>query len=285
MSTHDSGFNPDKITFGIEVEVVAAGFAKASFTADFFHDEKILHNVSQRLTDADLEVEIVPDPFRSDKLSYTKWVVREDISIMDNGAIVKLFPSELVQAPLKFGELIWKVLRSFTPYFILFGRKIGKRIFPIDDFPLPTLLIIVYVLVLFERVIEMWVHSGHRGWPGNLEIVKRINGCRTVEELQRVINHAPVAYMACSKHFKYNFMSVTVIRTIEFRQHARTKNVEEIHMWVLFCTALVRAAAVIDGEMIQKMASLQKLMLEDLSQLVGDQFVTYYGGKFHYKLL
>ncbi|KAL7274590.1 hypothetical protein RUND412_002513 [Rhizina undulata] len=172
-----------------------------------------------------------------------------------------------------------------------------------SEFLLPSLLNIAAVLVIFQRVIEIWVHPGHRGVTATnkyiksnarneslggltkLQAVEPTSECKTVAELQRVMNHDRNVPQGRSKFFKYNFMSLADIGTIEFRQHNGTKNVEEIHMWVLFCTALVRAAAAIDGETIRKVASRQKLTLEDLSQLVGEQFVSYYRSRFLYEVL
>ncbi|KAL7270245.1 hypothetical protein RUND412_007053 [Rhizina undulata] len=328
MSNDDSGFNPDKITFGIEVEVVAAGFAKGSLPRDVDGDEKILFDVAQRLIDNGIEVELITYPDSEERPSYTKWIVTLDSSIgYDYEMIVGLF-SQLPSSRLE--KLIHGGVEIVSPKFHLFPRRNWKEqismLFKIlkdnyrvefdlstglhvhvgcgdSKFQLPTLLNIAAVLVIFQRVIEIWVHPGHRGVTATnkyiksntsyellggltkLQAVERISGCKPVAELQRVMNHDPSVPQGRSKYFKYNFMSLTDIGTIEFRQHAGTKNVEEIHMWVLFCTALVRAAAALDGEMIQKMASRQKPTLEDLSQLVGEQFVSYYRSRFLYELL
>ncbi|KAL7271433.1 hypothetical protein RUND412_005810 [Rhizina undulata] len=332
MGNNECGFYAENITFGIEVEVVAAGYKKGSIPHNVLPMEKILHDVAQRLIDDGLEVELVSTFNGSERPSYKKWVVTEDISIFyDPDAIVGLFPRlRCAQDSLKLKQLIHGGVEIVSPVFHLvplqdwkaqisnlfhilkdnyrlhFNPSTGLHVhvgYGESEFPFLTLLNIASVLVLFEPVIEIWVHPGHRGVTSpneniksnrknelledltNLQVIDQISGCKTVAALQRVVNHAPVSYAGCSKSFKYNFMSLTAIGTIEFRQHAGTENLEDIQMWVLLCTALVRAAAAIDGETIRELASRQKLRLEDLSQLVGDKIVSYYRGKFLYELL
>ncbi|KAL7270247.1 hypothetical protein RUND412_007055 [Rhizina undulata] len=328
MSNDDSGFNPDKITFGIEVEVVAAGFAKEKFPRDVIGGEKILYDVAERLTDNGFEVELMYNPNPEEMPSYTKWVVTEDSSIIyDREKIVGLFsqhPSSKLEKLIHGGvEIVspkfnlvrtqnWKAQISNLckvlkdNYQLDFNRTTGLHVHVgcgDGKFQLPTLLNIAAVLVIFERAIEIWVHPEHRGvttrnkfvksnagnetlgYLTNRQAVERISRCKSVAELQHVVNNDPHDEKGFSKYFKYNFMSLTVIGTIEFRQHAGTRHAEDIHMWVMLCTALIKAAAAIDGETIREMANSEVLDLEDLSQLVGEKFVAYYRSRFLYELL
>ncbi|KAL7271432.1 hypothetical protein RUND412_005809 [Rhizina undulata] len=295
MGSNEIGFNPEKITFGIEVEVVAAGFTKGSILHGVQQEEKILHDVAKCLTDAGVEVELICDTFPSEKPSYTKWVVTEDISIMyDPNAIIEFFsqhPSWRVEKLIHGGvEIISPVLHVVPPedwkaeisnvlrilkdnYRLHFNRSTGLHVhvgYGESEFPFPKLLNIAAVLVLFEPVIERWVHPGHRGVT---LLNKYIKSNRKNAKLEHLTNLQVFKRISGS------------IGTIEFRQHQGTNDVEDIHMWVLFCTALVRAAAAINGETIQELASRDLLRLEDLSQLVGEKFVSYYRGKFLYELL
>ncbi|KAL7272906.1 hypothetical protein RUND412_004258 [Rhizina undulata] len=328
MGRNEIGFNPEKITFGIEVEVVTAGFAKESFPHNVQPEEKILHDVAQRLTDDGLEVELICNAFGRELPSYTKWVVTEDSSIMyDPSKIIGLFsehpPWRLEQLIHGGVEIISPLLHVVPPedwkaeisnvlrilkdnYRLHFNRSTGLHVhvaYGESELSFPKLLNIASVLVLFEPIIERWVHPGHRGVPSlneyiksnrknaklenltNLQVSEWISGCKTVAALQDVVNHAHASYKGRSKQMKYNFMSLSVIGTIEFRQHEGTKDVEDIQMWVLLCTTLVRAAAAIDDETIREMASKQQLELDDLRRLVGDKIVNYYTGKFFYDLL
>ncbi|KAL7269188.1 hypothetical protein RUND412_008162 [Rhizina undulata] len=278
MGSNEIGFNSAKITFGIEVEVVevvAAGFAKESLPHNVQPEEKILHDVAQRLTDDGLEVELICEAFRRELPSYTKWVVTEDISIIyDPTKLIGLFSEHL---PWELGQLIYGGVEIISPVLQVVPSRDWKAEISNGDrreFPFPTLLNIASVLVLFEPVIERWVHPGHRGVTSlneyiksnrknakleqltNLQVFERIIRCKTIVALQHVVNHAP-----------------------------GTKDVEDLQMWVLFCTTLVRAAGAIDDEKIREMASKQQLELDDLRRLVGDKIVNYYKGKFFYKLL
>ncbi|KAL7276391.1 hypothetical protein RUND412_000629 [Rhizina undulata] len=239
MSNNKSGFNPEKITFGIEVEVVAAGFAKGPFPREGVNcetsfpsfisshsriikkyrktrirGEKILYDVAERLKDG-VEVELMYNPHPEEKPSYEKWIVTSDNSIF--------YDREKIE------RLIHGGVEIVSPKFHLVSTQDWKE--------------------QISNVFSILKDNYRLEFPPSTGLHVHV-GCGD-----------------------------------EFRQHAGTRHVEDIHMWVLFCTALVRAAAAIYGETIQKMASRKVLGLEDLSQLVGEQFVGYYGSRFLYEVL
>ncbi|KAL7270248.1 hypothetical protein RUND412_007056 [Rhizina undulata] len=59
MGINQSGLNPENITFGIQVELVVAGFKSTSILDNVRASEHILHDMAQRLTDAGLKAESI----------------------------------------------------------------------------------------------------------------------------------------------------------------------------------------------------------------------------------
>ncbi|KAL7265928.1 hypothetical protein RUND412_011542 [Rhizina undulata] len=337
MGNNQSGLNPENITFGIEVELVAAGFKSTSIPENVRPSEHILHDMALRLTDAGLKAEVWTlrgrPSYRSQRPSYRKWVVTDDASIQyDKDTIAGLFPRDGAPAPwqleqLNHGgvEIVSPVFRVIPPqywkgqishlfktleenYHIRFNQSTGLHVhvgYGDGKIPLPILQNIAAVLVLFEPIIDKF-HPGHRGVTApnphinsngnsaslrgltNLEVVEMISQCTKVIDLQKIMNDCTDQPRNHARRYKYNFMSLTDIGTIEFRQHAGTGNVEAVQMWILFCTSLVRRAAGTSQEYIVLMARRKDLGLLDLELFVGAgeaDLMQYYRAKFSNELI
>ncbi|KAL7272874.1 hypothetical protein RUND412_004293, partial [Rhizina undulata] len=148
--------------------------------------------------------------------------------------------------------------------------------------PLPALLNIAAVGRGAEYLLELESKHSLFECLTNLQVVERINECKTAKALQGLVNHVPELRMGHSRRFKYNFMSLSVIGTIEFRQHAGVGDAEAVHNWILLCNTLVRRAAEIGGEAIKESARKRELAVEDLQRLIYDpELIKYYRGKLY----
>ncbi|KAL7276388.1 hypothetical protein RUND412_000626 [Rhizina undulata] len=111
MDNNQSGLNPEKMTFGIEVELmIATGFKSTSIPENVRPSEHILHDMAQRLIDAGLKAEVWTlhgrPSYRSQRPSYRKWVVTDDASIRyDKDKIAGLFPRDRAPAPWQLEQL------------------------------------------------------------------------------------------------------------------------------------------------------------------------------------
>ncbi|KAL7270145.1 hypothetical protein RUND412_007152 [Rhizina undulata] len=281
MGDNLSGLNPEGITFGIEVEVASAG----------------LKNKQRSLPKC-----VVP-PYALDQEAEDQAIATGGNEARDPwrcGDCVPSFPP-FPGAKLETADFP-AVQNPSGNYLLQFNESTGLHVhvgYGDRVIPLPAFLNIAAVLVIFEPVIDK-IHVGHRGvakpnmfvnsnrnkalFDGltNLQVVERINECKTVKDLQNLVNHSADIHLGDSRWFKYNVMSLTVIGTIEFRQHAGIGDAEAVQNWILLCTTLVRRAAEIGGEAIKEFARKRELRVEDLRRLVHDpELINYYRGKLY----
>ncbi|KAL7266772.1 hypothetical protein RUND412_010663 [Rhizina undulata] len=153
--------------------------------------------------------------------------------------------------------------------------------------PLRILKNIATVIVLFEPVVDA-LHPGHRGVAiankflasnrfnpllknlTNQQVFARIQDCASFVELQEVLNYRlPGEDDSRARWYKYNFMSVTRIGTIEFRQHEGTGDRARVRNWVRFCCGLVKGAAAMKDEGVRAVAAM-KLGKGELWRVVGN---------------
>ncbi|KAL7266773.1 hypothetical protein RUND412_010664, partial [Rhizina undulata] len=208
--------------------------------------------------------------------------------------VFRLFPQEYWRPQI---FQLFKTLRE--NYHLQFNESTGLHVhvgYGDREIPLPALLNIAAVLVIFEPVIDK-IHVGHRGVSKpniflnsnqnnallghltNVQVFERINGCKTFEALQHVVNLDDTD-MGMPRCFKYNFMSLTDIVTMEFRQHAGVGDAEAVQNWILLGTTLVRRATEIGDKAIREFASKRQLGFKDLRRLINDpELMNYYRGK------
>ncbi|KAL7272876.1 hypothetical protein RUND412_004295 [Rhizina undulata] len=336
MENNKSGLNPEGITFGIEVEVAAAGFMiknkKRSLPDPSHFLEHLQQDMALVIADGGLSKEVLSTSAHAGSGSrrpyYENWVITQDYTIWYHieEMTAKLFPPQHVPSSEELKRVLhggieivspvfriipaqnWRpqIFQLFKPLWendhLQFNESTGLHVYVGyggRKIPFPTLLNIAAVLVIFEPVIDK-IHPGHRGVVElnifvksnknsaclgpltNLQVVEWINRCKTVKELQDLVNHSLHIHLGPLRWFKYNFRPLTVIGTIEFRQHAGVFDSEAVRNWILLCTTLVGRAAEIAGEAIKVFASQNELGMEDLRGLIHDpELMEYYGGKLY----
>ncbi|MCJ1230335.1 hypothetical protein MMC12_007008 [Toensbergia leucococca] len=264
-------------------------------------DQALRHKMASLIRDAG----IVVNPIDDYKPSYNNWTVTEDTSINPDLGVDDLWEPgmssmgvEIVSKKFPFNENslreVYTVLSIVNANFrTRTNTSTGLHIHVGNDndgFSLPCVKRFCQAVTVFQHQIES-IHPDQRIdnfyckapssraqlrlWEGIFEGVKRIEEAETLNHVVKLMNDA------YDRNYAYNLQNLRKPefhglskRTIEFRQHASSMDVDIVLPWLKFVVGLVRFCHVVPASLFSKFLcthaeSDEELDLLELLEVIG----------------